>query len=293
MDEILDNSHGTHALPLGDLEFWDDDVQRRYPRRGESAENDSFRNYDDGTRDGVKVLYEQNHRMQTVEFAYAVREKYLPLRKSKMSVWEAMRLLDQIVDDSDPDTESSQIFHAIQTAEAVRADGHPDWFVVTALIHDLGKVLCLFDEPQWAVVGDTFPVGCRFSEKVVLPEFFAHNPDASVAEYQTECGIYAPAIGLNNVMMSWGHDEYLYHVTRNFLPEAAQYVIRYHSFYSCHREHAYEHLMNDQDREMFQWVRAFNDYDLYTKSDVEPDVERLLPTYERLVTHYFPEKLQW
>ena len=37
------------------------------------------------------------------------------------------------------------------------------WFVLVGLIHDLGKVLCLFGEPQWAVVGDTFPVGCAFS----------------------------------------------------------------------------------------------------------------------------------
>lgn len=293
MDKTLGNSRDTYSLPSSDLEFWDDDVQRRYPVPGGPAENASFRNYDDGTRDGVKELYEQNHRMQTVEFAHAVRKKHLPLRKSKMSVWEAMRLLDQIVDDSDPDTESSQIFHAIQTAEAVRADGHPDWFVVTALIHDLGKVLCLFDEPQWAVVGDTFPVGCSYSDKIVLPEFFVQNPDASVAEYQTECGIYAPGIGLNNVMMSWGHDEYLYQVTKAFLPEAAQYVIRFHSFYACHRERAYEYLMSDRDHEMFRWVRKFNDYDLYTKSDVEPDVKRLLPTYERLVTQYFPNKLQW
>jgi len=45
------------------------------------------------------------------------------------------------------------------------------------LIHDLGKVLSLFGEPQWAVVGDTFPVGCAFSDKIVFPEYFDANPD--------------------------------------------------------------------------------------------------------------------
>src|SRR5436309_16056396 len=48
--------------------------------------------------------------------------------------------------------------------------------------------------------------------------------------------------------MSWGHDEYLYHVVGGHLPEEAGYVIRYHSFYPAHREGAYTHLMNDQDR---------------------------------------------
>ena len=42
-------------------------------------------------------------------------------------------------------------------------------------------------------------------------------------------------------------------------------MIRYHSFYAAHREGAYAHLMNDRDREMFDWVRAFNPYDLYSK----------------------------
>lgn len=39
-----------------------------------------------------------------------------------------------------------------------------DWFHLTGFIHDLGKLLLLprFGEPQWAAVGDTFPVGCRF-----------------------------------------------------------------------------------------------------------------------------------
>ena len=72
----------------------------------------------------------------------------------------------------------TQIEHLMQTAEAIRADGHPRWFILTGLIHDLGKILCLFGEPQWAVVGDTFPVGCRYSDQIVFPEFFRDNPDS-------------------------------------------------------------------------------------------------------------------
>ena len=136
-----------------------------------------------------------------------------------MGVWEAMEFLNTLVDDSDPDTDLSQIEHLLQTAEAIRRDGHPRWFVLTGLIHDLGKILCLFGEPQWAVVGDTFPVGCAFSDKIVFPEFFADNPDAQVPEYQTPCGIYEPGCGLDSVHLSWGHDEYLYHVVKDYLPE--------------------------------------------------------------------------
>src|SRR5262245_59804480 len=164
-----------------------------------------------------------------------------------MGVWEAMEYLNTLVDDSDPDTELSQLEHLLQTAEAIRRDGHPRWFIAAGLVHDLGKVLCLFGEPQWAVVGDTFPVGCAYSPKIVFAEFFAENPDAAVPEYQTPLGIYEAGGGLDRVLMSWGHDEYLYHVVRDRLPDEALYMIRYHSFYAAHREGEYDHLMNDRD----------------------------------------------
>lgn len=286
--------------PLSSLDEWDEDVRRRYPEGNQSTAGavatrraDEFRDYSEGTRDGVREFYRLNHIRQTVEFVRSMRARYLPPHTRQMGIWEAMEYLNQLVDDSDPDIELPQVAHAMQTAESIRAGGHPDWFILTGLIHDMGKVLCLFGEPQWAVTGDTFPVGCRYSQKVVYPEFFRENPDWRVAEYQTESGIYEAGCGLDNVLMSWGHDEYLYHVIRDYLPPEAQYMIRYHSFYACHREHEYEHLMNDQDREMFRWVRKFNPYDLYSKSEERPDVTALMPYYSELVSKYFPEKIWW
>ena len=173
------------------------------------------------------------------------------------------------------------------------AGSHPDWFVLTGLIHDLGKVLCLFGEPQWAVVGDTFPVGCRYSAKIVYPEFFADNPDSLVPEYQAPTGVYSECCGLDNVHMSWGHDEYLYHIMKPYLPEPALYMIRYHSFYAAHRERDYEYLMTDHDRAMFDWVRAFNPYDLYSKSPHPPKLSELRPYYEGLLAKYLPGELRF
>jgi inositol oxygenase len=210
-----------------------------------------------------------------------------------MSVWEAMEFLNTLVDDSDPDTDASQIEHLMQTAEAIRKDGHPRWFILTGLLHDLGKVLCLYGEPQWAVVGDTFATGCKFSDKVVFSEFFEANPDSQVHELQTENGIYEPGCGFENVHVSFGHDEYMYHVARDYMPPEALYMIRYHSFYPWHREGAYEHLASDVDREMKKWVLEFNKYDLYTKTDVRPNVEELRPYYEDLIAEFFPSKIRW
>jgi inositol oxygenase len=95
------------------------------------------------------------------------------------------------------------------------------------------------------------------------------------------------------VHLSWGHDEYLYHVVKDYLPEEALYMIRYHSCYVIHREREYEHLMDEHDREMFRWVRAFNPYDLYSKSAERPNVAALKPFYEELIAEYFPSTLSW
>ncbi len=221
------------------------------------------------------------------------RQQYLSLQQKRMSVWEAMEYLNTLVDDSDPDTDLSQIEHLLQTAESIRADGHPNWFILTGLIHDLGKILCLFGEPQWAVVGDTFPVGCAYSPKVVYHEFFESNPDYCDDRYSTQFGIYPPGVGLEDVTMSWGHDEYLYHVVKDYLPNEALAMIRYHSFYAAHRERDYEYLFDDHDRKMFDWVRKFNKYDLYSKSDKRPDVDRLRPYYQELIDDFFPAQLAW
>lgn len=254
---------------------------------------ESFRNYQNPFRDTVRALYRLNHRYQTVDLVRAKRREFLTLDRFELSPWETMLRLDELVDDSDPDIELSQLAHAYQVGEALRADGHPEWLILTGFLHDMGKVLCLFDEPQWAVVGDTFPVGCRFSEKIVYPEFFAENPDSDDPRYASEYGIYEPGCGLDEVLMSWGHDEYLYWVLKDHLPEPALYILRYHSFYAAHREGAYDHLMNDRDREMFAWVRRFNPYDLYTKAPVEPDRVALAEYYRDLLARHLPPTLRF
>ena len=282
-----------NAGPLPDLDDWEEVLKRRYPKEGPAKKKEDFRNYEADARPCVREFYRLNHRHQTLDFVRAKKREYLPLRRRRMGIWEAMEFLNTLVDESDPDISLTQIEHLLQVAEAIRRDGHPRWFILTGLIHDLGKVLCLFGEPQWAVVGDTFPVGCAFSDKIVFAEFFADNPDSRVAEYQTPCGIYEENCGLDRVHLSWGHDEYLYQVVKDYLPEEALSMIRYHSFYAAHREGAYTYLMNDHDREMFTWVRAFNPFDLYSKSAARPDVAQLRPFYDELIAEYFPPVLRW
>jgi inositol oxygenase len=276
--------------PLKNLEQWDDFVQDRYdPNR----KQDEFRQHTVEAPPVVQEFYRQNHTYQTRDFVLAKKREYLSLNRRRMSVWEALEYLNTLVDDSDPDTNLSQIEHLLQTSEAIRRDGRPRWFILTGLIHDLGKVLCLYGEPQWAVVGDTFPVGCGYSDRIVYPEFFAANPDSKDTRYQTSLGIYEGGCGLDKVDVSWGHDEYLYHVVKDYLPDEALYMIRYHSFYPWHQEGAYHQFMDDRDRRMLPWVKEFNPYDLYSKSAERPDFEKLKPFYEELIAEYLPAELRW
>jgi len=210
----------------------------------------------------------------------------------------ALDKLNDLVDESDPDVDIPNIVHAFQTAERIRQE-HPDldWFHLTGLIHDLGKVMAFYGEPQWATVGDTFAVGCEFAESIVYRDSsFHNNPDLHNSSYNTKYGIYEPNCGLPNVLLSWGHDEYLYRVLKHnktTIPEEGLRMIRYHSFYPWHSGGDYMHLCNKKDLEMMPWVLEFNKYDLYTKSGDLPDIEALKPYYQSLIDKYIPGELEW
>ncbi|XP_075484773.1 putative inositol oxygenase isoform X2 [Primulina tabacum] len=221
----------------------------------------SFRDYEAGSerKESVAEIYLLNHLNQTYDFVMGMREIYGKLDRIEMSIWECCELLNQVVDESDPDLDAPQIQHLLQAAEAIRKDyPNQDWLHLTALIHDLGKVLLLPSFgglPQWAVVGDTFPLGCAFDESIIHYQVAKEN--------------------------------------NTTLPSAALFVIRYHSFYSLHGSGAYGHLMNEEDFENLKWLQIFNKYDLYSKSNVNIDVEKVKPYYISLIQKYFPSKLKW
>lgn len=280
----------TSAQPLEDLDQWDDFLERRY-REGKSETE--FRQYDAQANPKVAEFYRLNHEHQTVDYVLRKENEYFGLKRGKKTVWEAAEFLNRLVDDSDPDTDLTQIEHLLQTSEAMRRDRQPRWMVLAGFIHDLGKCLCLYGEPQWGVVGDTFPMGCAWSDQIVFPEYFHNNPDRKVTEYQTKYGIYEPNCGLENVHMSFGHDGYIAEVMKPYLPDEALYMLRFHSFYACHRHAAYAHLMNDKDVVMLEWVKKFNPYDLYSKAHTKPNIQELKPYYDDLFEEFLPEKLDW
>ncbi|XP_038216576.1 inositol oxygenase-like [Zerene cesonia] len=263
---------------------------------------ESFRDYTiddtDPIRERVRRTYYAMHTNMTVDFVKAKMEKWLKFNHFKATMKEALYLMNQLVDESDPDLDLPNIVHAFQTAERIRED-HPDeeWFQFVGLIHDVGKVMALYDEPQWCVVGETFPVGCKRDKHIVYgDDSFKDNPDTYNPKYNSLYGMYEPNCGIEKLIMSWGHDEYLYHVMKHNkakIPEEGLAMIRYHSFFPWYGYNDYSHFMTKEDEKLKETVLRLTKYDLYSKSAKVPDIDALWPYYEGLIEKFCPGVLEW
>lgn len=301
-------------LPLEEVDDFKIDYMRsRADKSGEAVDPkkrpEHFRNYTNSARQArVELFYQQQHELQTFEFVKSMHEKYTSGRLGQMSIWEAMEYLDNVIDDSDPDTSLTQMEHAIQTAESIRRkwpEPEMEWLQIVGLIHDLGKLMAVTDKDrklvgldQWAVVGDTFPVGCAFQESNIFASHFSVNPDTINPLYNSTLGIYKSRCGFGSMTFSWGHDEYLYRVLKKHegcaLPKHALYVIRFHSFYPWHAEGGYSEFADETDQCMLKWLKEFNQFDLYSKSDeIANTRDELKKYYKNLVERYIPGVLQW
>lgn len=259
----------------------------------------NFRNYN-AVQKAIKDNYRKARINQTVSYVKRMHTKYLQFKR-EMTLNEIFNRLKNFVDVSDPDISLPNYYHGVQTAEQMRADGMPEWFQFVGLIHDIGKIMfcwgCEEDgtsiKEQWGIVGDTFIVGCKLPGKngIVFPEFNLLNKDANNSNYNTTLGIYSEGCGLDNVLCSWGHDEYLYQVLRHnkiSLPEEAYYIIRFHSLYSYHKFGEYSFFKNEKDVKMFSWLKLFNKYDLYTKTENFKVTKKIEEYYDNLVKKFIP-----
>src|SRR4051794_14991663 len=91
--------------PLADLDDWME-THRVDPKRQDQTR---IRSYREDVRPGVREFYRQNHAHQTLDFVLRKKAEYTPRTRRAMGIWEAMEYLNTLVDDSDPDTDLSQI----------------------------------------------------------------------------------------------------------------------------------------------------------------------------------------
>ena len=120
------------------------------------------------------------------------------------------------------------------------------------------------------------------------------NPDMANKKYNTSTGIYDQGCGLNALTLAWGHDEYLYQVLKNHdqntLPEAGMAMIRFHSFYPWHSGGSYKELLGDEDDKYLAWIRDFNKYDLYTKSNRTYELDEIIDHYRPIADKYLGDQ---
>ena len=235
------------------------------------------------------------HINQTLETVKSLKEKYGKCDRVKMTIGKALSMLDDFVDPSDPDLDVPNSIHAYQTAERIRKKYPNDKeFQIIGLIHDIGKVLFSFGEPSWAVVGDTYVLGCEFPKSIVYYDTLKESPEWGKYD---KFGIYKPKCGLENLTLSYGHDEYLYNVLKknknHLLSDKYLDVIRYHSFYPWHTEGEYKYLTNDKDKDILKNVLDFNSFDLYSKEDDTIIDSHVKSYYEDLLNEYFFGELKW
>ena len=267
-------------------------------RMESTAKTANFRDYEKGeTITRVRENYRKMRTNQTVDYVQRMRSKYLSFEKP-VHIWDAMEKLNVFVDLSDPDMNLPNLHHLIQTAEGIRADNRPDWMQLVGLIHDLGKCMFLWGEDedgtsmteQWGLVGDIFLVGCQFPETLVYSEFNNANPDMQDSRYNTELGMYTKGYGLDNALKAWGHDEYFFQVLSNHkentIPKEGMSMIRYHSFYPWHTGGSYMNIMAEEEKPYLNWVKDFNQYDLYTKRPKTYTLEDIKGYYLPIIEKY-------
>jgi len=206
---------------------------------------------------------------QTVDFVDKQRTKLLSgssRNRAKVCAWEALTcLLPKVVL---PDGVNA-LDHALCVAEVCRQRAPLlEWLHLVGLVHNIGIINILKEcgsSPHWTVAGESFPVGCKFSEDISFSHYFSSNPDRRKRVFNRPLGVYKQRCGLDHLRMSWGAPEYLYTVLRAAtgqvavakLPREALFVVRYQKFWSLESSRHYHDFMNGEDREMLETLFLF------------------------------------
>ncbi len=132
-----------------------------------------FRDYKDSKfQDRVRLTYRSMHMNQSVDYVREMKACYFQLNHGKMDVYQVFKLLEEVIDESDPDTDLPQIEHAYQTAEAVT-----NRFICNdSKIKGVHFVKGLFRESEW----QSLPKERRRNfEKHTLESLYPHIKDWS------------------------------------------------------------------------------------------------------------------
>jgi predicted HD phosphohydrolase len=189
----------------------------------------------------VAATIQDNHSRQTKKDVARLTEEYSlhnPTKKvfdNPVGIWEAIQSLGLVHDPTDKDLWAiSQLTHTTQVVESMEKDGVIDEeLLITAWLHDLGKLLLLTDEDPANIVCLNYVI-------------------------EGEHGA-----GLANCICTWNHDEFAYQKLHCLLPERAGWLLRYHSL---NLDQAAPYLNQEDWRRVDEWLRPFMQHDKLSKS---------------------------
>jgi inositol oxygenase len=263
-----------------------------------------------------------NRARQTVDFADKQKRKMLSSSPRRfLRVWDALSLLKSLRLSSE--SQESVFENSLAVAELCRKQ-FPEarWLHLAGLLSNLGHVTVMKEfgsKPLWKVVGEAFPVGCKFSEDISYSHFFSSNPDRRKKVFKSLVGLYKRGCGLDKLRMSWGHSEYLctvleHHMAKGGntstststsatststdkpsknkgLPKQAMFLLRYQKFYSLLLPGQHYHdFMTLEDEQNLQFLIEFNriQFEASTSKPLRQD-QVDMEYYKNLVEEYFPE----
>uniref|UniRef100_K7F4I5 Inositol oxygenase n=1 Tax=Pelodiscus sinensis TaxID=13735 RepID=K7F4I5_PELSI len=216
-----------------------------------------YRNYTTGPLlERVYNTYLLMHTHQTVDFVRRKSAEYGACAQRRLSIMEALDLLDNVVDESDPDVDFPNSYHAYQTAEGIR-QAHPDKgkASLTPGGSPQSRVIPPGGSPQSRVVGETEAQTCPRAHCKSLwepaPATAAPVPGLMlpVVSEPSKRHRGGPGLQLQGRLGEKG---------RCFAAgSVAFYMIRFHSFYPWHTGGDYMHLCSEEDLRMLPWVREF------------------------------------
>lgn len=201
------------------------------------------------------------HRKQTIIDVDSLNKKYTTnnIFKSPINIWNGIEKLGFITDPTDKELYAvSQLTHVMQVIEGMEIDKIDDKNIyICGLLHDLGKLLLLTDENPSNIVCDNHIIQGRQN------------------------------IGLDNCVLQWNHDEYIYIKLKNKIEYKYLWLMRYHSINikSC------EQYFDQKDKSLVEeMLIPFKKYDKGTKSIYHiPNID--VDKYRKIIENAFPEPL--
>lgn len=209
----------------------------------------------------AKLIHEK-HRSQKVEDVALLNDKYLRgsyIFHKPISIWDAIEKLGMVSDPTDKELYAvSQWVHTLQVIEGMELAGIKDEQVyLAAWLHDLGKLLLLTNEDPANIVCDNFIISGK------------------------------TGVGLDNCVVNWNHDEWVYLRLKNIVNDEIAWLVRYHSvnLQSCMS------YFDQKDRRYAEkYLDMFRRFDKGTKSLHNiPKID--IDKHRRLIEKHLPEPI--